>query len=204
MTNSLKLNTVSITDDVQILVPYSHLGFFSIINGISWCKDNENIFGDDDPGTPEEILATVYISEVLPESVTHDDFDAMAFMSRLSELILEDPELYQKADEILSASMMEEMISVQQVVSLAEIKGLTDKYRHSHTLRRDFINKYSVLYPVACSYLRECKPEKTNRTVHRPWMGMDGMDESALYVFLNGYTAFAEKLSADLSAPSNH
>ena len=198
MTSSLiTYSTVSFDDNTSLLWPSSHFNTINLIMGLTWITDGKNV---EDFHDAEDVLLTVYLSEALPAEHHHDDFDAMGYMARLSELMMEDIKVYWLADAILSADVMEQMITVQQAVSLAEIKGLTSKYRHSHTLRRDFINKYSVIYPVACAYLRECKPEKTNRTVHRPWKDMDGMDESALYVFLNGYPAFHNRLTADLPA----
>lgn len=198
MTTSLiTYSTVSFTDDVSLLWPSSHFSNVSLMIGLTWIASGKNVEEFHDA---EDVLLTVYLSEALPAEHHHPDFDAMGFKSRLSEMMMEDIKVYWLAKAMLSADVMEEMITVQQAVSLAEIKGLTSKYRHSHTLRREFINKYSVLYPVACDYLRECKPEKTNRTIHRPWMDMDGMNESALYVFLNGYPAFHDRLTADLPA----
>jgi len=198
MTNSLiTYSTVSFTDDVSLQWPSSHFSIVNLIMGLTWITSGKNVEEFHDT---EDVLLTVYLSEALPAEHHHPDFDAMGFKSRLSEMMMEDKKVYWLADAFLSTGVMEEMITVQQAVSLAEIEGLTSKYRHSHTLRRDFINKYSVIYPVACDYLRECKPEKINRTVHRPWMGMDGMAESALFVFLNGYPAFHARLTADLPA----
>jgi len=198
MTNSLiTYNTVRFNNDVSLQYPSSHFTSTALTIGLTWITSGK---GAEKFHDFECVLATVYLTEVLPAEHWHDDFDAMGFQARLSEFIIQDPDFLLKADDILSADMMDQMITVQQVVSLTDIRGLTAKYRHSHTLRREFINKYSIIYPVACDYLRECKPEKANRTIHRTWTGMDDADESALYVFLNGYAAFHERMTADFPA----
>lgn len=179
----------------DIVYPSSHLALWSFIQAASFViHGTEN----DDMDHMGFVLAVVWLSENLDEQYHHDGFDRTAFIAILSEAIADSPRLMIQAGDILSADLMDHMITVAQVTALPQIIGLTEKYRHSHTLRRDFCRKYSVIYPTACAYLEACLPEKANRTLHRPWVDMEGLEESALFIFLHGQEAFLKRLTSDL------
>lgn len=194
MTNSLTYNTFPLSCG-DIVYPSSHISLWMLIKASCFVINGTE---NDDMDHMGFVFAVVWLSENLDEQYHHADFDRTAFIAILSEAIADNPRLMLQADDILSADLMDHMITVAQVTALPQITGLTEKYRHSHTLRRDFCEKYSVIYPTACSYLEACSPEKANRTLHRPWADMDGLEESALFIFLHGQEAFLKRLTSDL------
>ena len=182
MSSSFK-SSCPINDNLNFVFNDDHLEAAHVESAI-----NTVVYNIPHPGGPlddlpyEEVLALFYVACKLPTEMHHDDFrfdlvvDEMGYYMR-------DQDMHSEVRIVCGEDAFNLAMKHVQLASLFQITGLSTKYRHSHTLRRDFVMKYSALYPAACKWLLEAEPSKTQIPTDLPLKGVESL---AAQVFCGG------------------
>jgi len=182
MSSSFK-SSCPINDHLNFVFNDDHLEAVHVESAI-----NTVVYNIPHPGGPlddlpyEEVLALFYVACKLPTEMHHDDFrfdlvvDEMGYYMR-------DRDMHSEVRIVCGEDAFNLAMKHVQLASLFQITGLSTKYRHSHTLRRDFVMKYSALYPAACKWLLEAEPSKTQIPTEVPLKGVESL---AAQVFCGG------------------
>jgi len=127
---------------------------------VAYVRDPMN--HDSDPASMlfEEILAVLYVIHNVPEECVHALVDQKALDVWFRYIVAKYEHLQETAREILPEEYVQVQIDLARCEALHEIVGLNTKYRHSHTLRRDFIRDFKGLFPDTAALIERCEPTK--------------------------------------------
>jgi len=140
---------------------------------VAYVRDPMN--HDSDPASMlfEEILAVLYVIHNVPEECVHALVDQEALNEWFRYIVAKYEHHQETAHEILPAGYVEVQMDLARWKALHEIVGLNTKYRHSHTLRRDFIKDFKGLFPDTAALIERCEPTKT-----LPILAIDELDST--------------------------
>ena len=150
---------------------------------VAYVRDPMN--HDSDPASMlfEEILAVLYVIHNVPEECVHPLVDQEALHEWFRYIVGKYEHHQETAHEILPAGFVEVQMDLARWKALHEIVGLNTKYRHSHTLRRDFIRDFKGLFPDTAALVERCEPTK-----NLPILAIDELDSpldrAAAFLFL--------------------
>jgi hypothetical protein len=151
---------------------------------VAYVRDPMN--HDSDPASMlfEEILAVLYVIHNVPEECVHALVDQEALDEWFRYLVRYE-RLQETAREILPEEYVKVQMTLARMNALHEIVGLNTKYRHSHTLRRDFIKDFKGLFPDTTALIERCEPTKNLPILDMAELdSMTTLDQAAALLFI--------------------
>jgi len=155
---------------------------------VAYVKDPMNHESDPASMLFCEILAVLYVMQNIPEECVHPLVDQDALDSWFRFIVQRYPHRLETANDILDPLYVQRQLEIARWNALDNIVGLDTKYRHSRTLRDDFIHDFKGLFPDTAALIAELSPSKTdNRQLDFINSNLEGMEAIAASRFL-GYS----------------